>query len=289
MKIRLALFLSLVLGLIPTLGLSQQRQQGEGHIWEKAAYGAIPGVTQVNLNGNNGAITTTFEPLWPESAAYVPLAAAMSAPYCASSDNTNDKAAGTGCLTMLVAGVTSTYAAFSETVTLNGQTSVVLATSNILFINSLTCLTAGSTFANTGTIRCGTGSNSSGVPAVVHAHMAIGFGKTQTAMYAVPASYSLLCRNFTVESYGVTAAQTAQFVIDRYVDPVAGKVLLREYVGILNQGGSSASVYPGIVKFAPKTVLVAQALSAASTGPAMFKADCLLISDAWAATAQSLF
>lgn len=276
--------------MLPAVALGQNHPAAS-HIWEQAAYGNIPGITLVNLSGFNGGITTTYEPLTPESAAYTIRAAAMTTPYCASSDNTNDKAAGTGALTINVSGVNTSYAAFSETVTMNGQTSATLATANVLFINSISVLTTGSTGANTGTIRCGTGVNTAGVPAVVEAHMPIGLGRSQQAMYAVPNDYTLLCRNFALSSYGVTAAQTVQFAIQKYVDPVGSttKVLTQEILGYINQAGTSGLGVPGIRKFAEKTVFYISALSAASTGPVAASAECLLISDAWEATSQVLF
>ncbi len=261
---------------------------GKVSIWDEVAYGAIPGISSVFINGNNGGITTTFEPIWPESAAYTPLAAAMSTPYIASSD-ANDTSAGTGARTVRVTGVNTSYAAFSEDLTLNGQTLVNLVTTNVLFINSITVLTAGSGFTNAGVIRIGTGANSSGVPAVVHAHMAIGFGKTQTAMYFVPASKTLLLRNLTANSYGVTAAQTVQVVADTYTTPVAAKVLQRQYIATLNQAGSSAYTYPGTIKVPASTLVIFQALSAASTGPVMFQAEGMLIDLATVNPVQGYF
>lgn len=257
-------------------------------IWDLAAYGSIPGVTSLLINGNNGAITTTFEPIWPESAAYTPLAAAMSTPYIASS-STSDAPAGSGALTVRVTGVNTSYAAFSEDLTMNGQTSVNLTTANVLFINSMQVLTAGGGFTNAGTIRIGTGVNSSGVPAVVHAHMAIGFGKTQTAMYFVPANKKLLLRNITANSYGVTAAQTVQVVADMWSTPVTAKVLQREYIATLNQAGTSAYAYPGTMIVPASTLVIFQALSAASTGPVMLQAQGLLIDLATNNISQSFF
>lgn len=259
-------------------------------IWDLAAYGSIPGISPISINGNNGGITTTFEPIWPESAAYVPLAAAMSTPYIASSSTDDDgDPVGTGARTVRVTGVNTSYAAFSEDLTMNGQTSVNLTTSNVLFINSITVLTAGSGFVNAGTIRIGTGTNTAGVPAVVHAHMAAGFGKTQTAMYFVPANKKLLLRNLTANSYGVTAAQTIQVVADMWTTPVAAKVLQRQYVATLNQAGTSAYSYPGTLTVPASTLVIFQALSAASTGPVMFQAEGLLIDLATANTLQGYF
>lgn len=282
-------FLTIFLSLFIASSAFAQTTKSSNHIWESAAYGQIPGVTEVVLNGNNGAITTTYEAVWPESSAYTPLNAAMSTPYCASSDNTNDKAAGTGCLTMQVQGVNTSYAAFTETVTMNGQTSVNLATSNVLFINNLKCLTTGSTFANTGTIRCGTGTNTAGVPAVVHAHMPIGFGKSQTAMYLVPASRSLICRNWNFASAGLGANLAVKFAIGTYTDPVSARNLQRDEVAILNQSAGHALTLPYLVKYPAKTLVMVQALAATSTGPVNVSAECLLVNDTWAATGQNVF
>jgi len=257
-------------------------------LWDQVAFGSVPGINSVFINGNNGAITTTFEPIWPESAAYTPLATAMSTPYIASS-SANDAAAGTGARTVRVTGVNTSYAAFTEDLTLNGQTSVNLVTTNVLFINSITVLTAGSGFTNAGIIRIGTGVNTAGVPAVVHAHMAAGFSKTQTAMYFVPANKTLLLRNLTASSYGVTAAQTVQVVADKYTNPVPDKVYTREFIGTINQGGSSVFNYAGTIKVPEKTLVMFQALSAASTGPVVFQAEGLLIDYGSANSLQGFF
>ena len=271
------------------LSVKAEAAPSASHIWERAAYGDTPGITSIFFNGWINAITTTYRTVWPEQTAHAPLAAAMTTPYCASTDNTADAAAGTGCRTMSVSGVDTSYAEFTETVALNGQTSVTLAATNILAINKMTCLTAGSGFVNAGVVRCGTGTNTAGAPAVTRSHMYIGQGMSQSAIYTVPAGKTMLCKDFSMNSYGVTAGQSVQFVIDRYVDPVAGKVLIRENIGQLNQGGSSSYVYPGILRFVEKTTWQVNALSAASTGPVYFSANCVLITNSWENSAQTLF
>jgi len=276
--------LSLLLSATPCFAQSTS----SSHVWERAAYGDVPGITHVLLNGFE-TITTTSRTMWPEQSVYTPLAAAMSSPYCASSDNTNDNVGGTGCRTMRVSGVNTSYTAFSETLTMTGTTSVNLTTANILSINKMQCLTAGTTFNNTGTIRCGTGTNTAGTPAVVHGRMSIGYGISQSFIYTVPAGHTLVCKDFVFASYGVTAAQSIQFYMDRYVDPVAGKVLIHENIGQLNQAGTSAYVSPIYMTFTEKTILLGQALSAASTGPVQMSANCLLINNSWENSPQTLF
>lgn len=253
-------------------------------IWDVAAYGSGPGLSYFNLSGNNGAITTTFEPLWPESEAYTFLTANMSSPYIASS-SANDTAAGTGARTVKIYGVDSSFALQSETLSLNGQTSVNLVNS-YMSINFMEVLTAGSGGKNAGVIRVGTGTNTAGVPAVVHGHLATGFNQSQSAIYTVPANKTLLIRNWFFSSKSVTAALTIEFIIDRYVN--AG-VLKREEFCALNQSGASGPCAQNTIYFAAKTQFMVQALSATSTGPVYVKADCLLIDSGSANTNQLEF
>lgn len=264
-----------------------QAQQGSD-LWDRAAYGSVPGISYVELQGINGAITTTFEPVWGESAAYTLLTAALSSPYCASTSASDDSGS-TGAETMVVTGVDTSYNAWTQTLTMDGQTSVNLTTSNIYFINSMRVTGAGSGFTNAGVIACGTGANTSGDPAVIHSYMGTGYGIAQTAMYVVPANHSLICRNWSLTSYGVTAAQTVEFVVDSYYDPIADKVLNRRTLGHLNQAGASSYLNPEIIKFSEKTAVILQALSAASTGPVAVRAECLLIESASENTNQTQF
>lgn len=260
---------------------SARAETGIGDVWAKAAFGNVPGVTYVRLHGYNGASTTTFEPFWPESAAYTVLTTAMSAPYCAST-SANDDAGSTGCESARVEGINTSYAAFSENITMDGQTSVVLSTANILFINSITCTGAGSNFTNVGAIACGTGANTSGDPAVVHQFMAIGQGKSESAMYAVPDNHKLICRNPNISLYAVTASALFRVVADYYPDPVADKYFIREE--LINTTAPAASsgwtAFPGnMIVFPEKNIVMIQVLGSTGTGPIQFSAECLLVSE----------
>lgn len=261
------LIIALILFLLPLSAFA------ETSVWDKAAYGSVPGVSYVFLNGNNGGVTTTFEPFWPESAAYTVLTTAMSAPYCASA-SASDTSAGTGARTVRVTGITSDFAPFAETLTMNGQTSVVLVNTTAQFINSVTVLTAGSGNTNAGVIRCGTGVNSSGVPAVTHAMMSTGFSMTQSGMYGVAANKTLLCRNLSVATSGATANLTLTTAIDTYTN---NGILKRQTFAAVNQTASSFVNVPSYFSFPEKTIIVPQVLAATSTGPAYFTAECLLI------------
>lgn len=277
-----------------------QSEPSASHLWERAAYGDMPGLQLLTLEGRNPAITTTYEPLWGESAAYTPLTAAMSTPYCASS-SANDTSAGTGARTISVTGVNTSYARFTETVTMNGQTSVNLATANVLFIDKITVLTAGSGLVNAGIVQCGTGANTAGDPAVTHQYLGVssatavpaagaGFGNvSQSFMYAVPDNYQLICRNISCGSVFATAAAGHECAIDGYAGTTG--VFKRYFSQAQHNTGSNPGGFNGFVKFPEQTLIIGKmaGVTGADVGPASMHADCLLISDTWQDTSQGVF
>jgi hypothetical protein len=77
----------------------------------------------------------------------------------------------------------------SETVILNGQTAVN-TTNSYLYVNSFYVATVGSGGANAGNINAGTGTVTSGVPAVLYDIIAIGYNQRTTGHYCVPAGFT---------------------------------------------------------------------------------------------------
>lgn len=269
--------LLLALLLFPSLALAQTWEKS--NLWERAANGNLRGISYLRFSGYNPANTTSFEPFWGESAAYTVGTAALSSPYCAST-SASDDAGSTGCEEIVVTGTTTSYAAFSETLVMDGQTSVTLTTSNVYFINSIRCTGAGSGTVNAGVIACGTGANSSGDPAVIHQLMLTGQGVSQSAMYVVPANNTMICRDFSSSVYSVTASSLYRIVMDFYEDPIADLVLNRVELQNITapSGGSGISVSgDSMMKFPEKTVVIPQVLASTGAGPITFTAECLVI------------
>lgn len=265
-------------------------EPADDHLWETAAYGSIPGLTQVNLRGVNPAPTTTFEPMWGESAAYTPLLVAMSTPYCASG-SANDTAAGTGARTISVKGVDTSFARFTETVTMNGQTSVNLVTTNVLFIDSIEVLTAGSGLVNAGIIQCGTGANTAGDPAVSHQYLPVssataiaaagagGGNVSESFFYGVPDNYRLVCRNLTMGTYLATTVIGIQAVVDGYTNSTG---VLERYATLYgNNAGGNGVTDPKLIVFPEKTLVIGR-MAVTTAAPAVLSMECLLISDEFA-------
>lgn len=286
----------IIFSLVFCQSLLAQPVTGSPTLWEKAAFGEIPGIQMVRLVGINVTPTTTFEPLWKEATVYntsnIPLFVAMTTPYCASTD-ANDTSAGTGARTIRVSGIDTSFTAFTETVTMNGQTSVNLATANVQFIYKIEVLTTGSGGLNAGIVRCGTGANTGGAPAVVHAHLAISSATVATGdgnvsqmfFYAVPDNYSLLCTNFVTSSVYATAANVQQFVIDTFTN---NDIRKRIQINHGEAGGGNPANNPTMIKFPEKTILIGM-VQGGGTASAMMAADCLLISDAWEDSPQVIF
>jgi hypothetical protein len=117
-----------------------------------------------------------------------------------SSDNTNDKAGGTGALTVEIKYLTNTFREKSEIVTVNGTTVVATVATDIFRVNSFRVLTAGSTRAATGKIDL---RNLADTP--IYASIAIGQTDAKQIIYTVPAGRKLIIDEIYVSNTAATA------------------------------------------------------------------------------------
>lgn len=110
----------------------------------------------------------------------------------ATSDNTRAGVAfGTGVWTCTIYGLSSVDSlSISETVTLDGQVAVN-STLSYYRVNRIICNTSGTDLQNAGVIYVGTGSVSSGVPAVKWAAVPIAHNQTLQCVFTVPINKTL--------------------------------------------------------------------------------------------------
>jgi hypothetical protein len=160
--------------------------------------------------GINGAVGTSLETVWVGGDAYTFPASATTTTI--SSSNANDTSAGTGARTVLVEGVDASYTAVSETASLNGQTGVTL-TNQYLRVNKITVLTAGSGGTSAGSIYVGTGTVTTGVPAVVLNRTGSSSNESESGFYTVPAGYTAYITRWTMSSANATANTATRFVL----------------------------------------------------------------------------
>jgi hypothetical protein len=149
--------------------------------------GQIDGHSTVIVFGYNSDVDTSEETVWPAGGT-IPHPTSASV-LKISSSSADDASAGTGARTVYIAGVDGNFAVVSETVTLNGQTAVN-TTNSYLYVNSFYVVTVGSGGANAGNINAGTGTVTSGVPAVLYDIIATGYNNRTTGHYCVPAGYT---------------------------------------------------------------------------------------------------
>jgi hypothetical protein len=149
--------------------------------------GQIQGHSTVIVFGYNPDVDTSEESIWPDGG-LIPHPTVASV-LKISSSSANDTSAGTGAQTVYIEGVDGNFNVVSETVELNGQTAV--NTTNLyLYVNSFYVATVGSGGANAGNINAGTGTVTSGVPAVLYDIIAIGYNQRTTGHYCVPAGFT---------------------------------------------------------------------------------------------------
>ena len=172
--------------------------------------GQIQGHTAFCQFGINGAVGTSLETVWVGGGTYsFPTSATTTT---ISSSSADDTSAGTGARTVFVEGVDATYALVSETASLNGQTGVNL-TSQYLRVNRMTILTAGSGGTSAGSIYVGTGTVTTGVPAVTLNRTGTSSNESEAAFYTVPDGYSAYITRWTMSSSNPTANTATRFVL----------------------------------------------------------------------------
>lgn len=166
--------------------------------------------TAVHVFGFNAdADSATEETVWPPGTAIPYLSAPVTMEV--SSSSTADASAGTGARTVYIKGINNNGSEAEETVTLNGQTAVN-TTKTYSFIQQVTVLTVGSGGVNAGNIYVGTGTVTTGVPAVTHGFAGIGENNSLTGAWQCPAGHKAYV---TYGSIGSGTENGANFITGR--------------------------------------------------------------------------
>lgn len=213
--------------------------------------------TPVYIWGYSSLIDGTLLPVWDVNQAkpYLTTAAIMKI----SSSSTDDTSAGTGARTIAIYGLDQNYNPISESVILDGQTAVNTGNA-YLRVLSLVVTTAGSGGANAGVIYAGTGTVTTGVPAVVHELAPIGMNKSQTAAYTVPAGHTVFFDRGGMTSHTTgSGAITARLVASNQGSPFVAAAL----TVFSNTMAEYEFTYP--MTFPEKTDIEARAISSSGT------------------------
>lgn len=140
----------------------------------QVARGQVDGHSTVNIYGYQPAVATTFIPVWENATTYTYPVAATQMHLAGSAGDT---------ATILITGLDANYAIISESLALNGA-SAVTTVKSYLRINSMS-------------VSVGSATNPSGVVTLkdltdttIYAQINAGVGRTQAAIYTVPAGYT---------------------------------------------------------------------------------------------------
>jgi hypothetical protein len=137
-----------------------------------------------------------------------------------SSSSADDTAAGTGARTVYILGINGTGGYRDEIVTLNGQTAVNTV-NEYDAIERMQVLTTGSGEVNAGIIYAGTGTVTSGVPAVPYSAIGVGDNTSLVGHWTCPTGYT----GYLIKGKLTTGTTTSsQYIL--------GKLKLRDTNGL---------------------------------------------------------
>jgi len=149
----------------------------------------------------NPSVGTTEATIWPKNTAYAfPVSASTMTLYSSSVADTTQ--------TILIEGLDADYKEISEVLMLNGQTGRA-STLSYLRVNTMTVLVD----SPVGNLSFGTGSATAGVPANTYAYINAGDNISNSAVYTVPAGYTLRLASGSISAGGSSGSQvvTAKF------------------------------------------------------------------------------
>jgi hypothetical protein len=244
--------------------VSSVTQKGTYEPFElQVARGQIGQHSTVNIYGFQTSVTTTNIPVWEVAGAYAyPVSATVM--HLASSVNTGPDLSGT---TILIQGLDASYNMISETVALTGTT-VAVTTKSFLRINSMS-VTAG---IPTGTITLKNTANS-----VTYAQINPTIGRTQMAIYTVPAGYTFYLSR--VDAYTSANGSSADWIQYRNQQTSSTGVTSYTQQAPFTNTYHAQRVMPR--PFAEKTDIQLQAKTSANTYAVSIAAEGFLIANSY--------
>jgi hypothetical protein len=159
----------------------------------------ITGHSVLNIFGYQASVTTASIPVWENASVYTYPTSALTMTYASTASET---------LTMTVTGLDANYTVVTDTVTFTAGTSGTATNGTQFFrINSMVVTSTGTLGGtNVGTITAKNGGTT-------YAQIAIGVGKTQMAIYTVPAGFSFHLNRIDVfASNPYTSANNLTFI-----------------------------------------------------------------------------
>ncbi len=222
--------------------------------------GNRPGHAMGSIRGHDSILDTTRITVTPTSTtANINQSTIHATPATVdvASTSTNDDGGGSGLLTALLIGLDSSGDAQTEVITMDGQTAVTSA-NTYSAVNGIRGVSWGATTWNEGDIWVGTGSFSSGVPAVHMFAMGVRQNVGLTAYYTVPNAKRLVLRQL------LFAVGTTNKDVEFFIEQSANGTNWFTEIELPFEPGELTSDIVGIPPFAAGTHIRLEAVSSAS-------------------------
>ena len=189
----------------------------------QVARGQILGHSLGQIFGYQAALTTTaMYPIWENLAAYVyPVSAATLLLFSSSASDTN--------VSVFISGLDASYNPISETLVLTNGVTGVATVNSYLRVNTLVLTTS---VSNVGTLSLSNAGKSA-----TYAKINIGIGKSQAAIYTIPAGYSFYLTRADISAAlaaGGSASVNYQVYARSNVTGAALTILQSSFVNIFN-------------------------------------------------------
>lgn len=230
--------------------------------------GNVAGHSMVSGAGYNPDIdAAASETIWGAGGTYAFPAAA--ATISVVSTSALDTSAGTGARTLTIEGLNSSYAAISETITLNGVVPVV-TTASFLRVNRAYTATAGSGGSNAGTITGITVSTSLTMFGMVPAA-----NTSQLGLYTVPAGYTAYLVQINLTGALATASAILQGQL--WGRAFGGLFLIQDNYSCGTTSSGTIVTYIAPLVFTEKSDLYFQGIASTNNTVASIRFDMMLI------------
>jgi len=217
----------------------------------------IMGHNTVNIYGYQTSVTTSVIPLWENATTYTYPSSAITMNLAGTSGDTAK---------ITIVGLDANYLQISETLTLSGATAV--PTVNKYFrINSM-FVTSGSASNPSGAVTLKDVTNTT-----TYAQINAGIGRTQMAIYTVPAGYTLYLSR--VNAYTSFNGNNANYVTYRNQSITSNGVVTVTQQSPFTQFYSAQRVMPR--PFTEKTDLQIQFSTSTGTAAISVAVECFLI------------
>lgn len=188
-------------------------------IGNSIALNHVPYHSPFSKLGYNSDVNDVEEDIWTVGGTYVFPATARGMEVVSS--DTNDTAEGTGVQTVLISYLDSTYTAKTETVALDGTTPVPTVAKDILRVNCMLTVSAGTGKKAAGTIDIRDLAESE---TPIYGRIDIGENRVRHAAFTVPLNCELYIQQLTYSAIAVTEGQKTRISIKTTQNPQSGVV-----------------------------------------------------------------